>query len=134
MRTSVYFMIVGALIMGVFAEQIARFMVDYDVIVEHMVTLTYILCFSLPLMGIEFSMAGALRGAGDTQFPMRVTVFSILVSRITIPWILVQIGADVFWLYALSMLDFLIKSSLNLVRFRSKTWMSNAPKVSASTG
>lgn len=134
MRTSVYFMIVGALIMGVFAEQIARFMVDDDVIVEHMVTLTYILCFSLPLMGIEFSMAGALRGAGDTQFPMRVTVFSILVSRITIPWILVQIGADVFWLYALSMLDFLIKSSLNLVRFRSKTWMSNAPKVSASTG
>ena len=132
MRTSVYFMIVGALVIALFAEQIARFMIDDDVVVGHMVTLTYILCLSLPLMGIEFSMAGALRGAGDTQFPMRVTVFSILVSRIAIPWILVQIGADVFWLYALSILDFLIKSSLNIARFRSKTWLSETHKVPAN--
>lgn len=132
MRTSVYFMIVGALIIAFFAEQIARFMIDDDVVVGHMVTLTYILCLSLPLMGIEFSMAGALRGAGDTQFPMRVTVFSILVSRIAIPWVLVQIGADVFWLYALSILDFLIKSSLNIARFRSKRWLLETPKAPAS--
>lgn len=123
MRTSLYFMIVGALVIGLFAEQIARFMINDEVVIEHMVTLTYILCISLPLMGIEFSMAGALRGAGDTQYPMQVTVFSILLCRIIIPWILVQVGADVFWLYALSILDFFIKASLNMARFRSKTWL-----------
>jgi hypothetical protein len=36
---------------------------------------------------------------------------------------LVTIGADVMWLYATSLLDFGIKSSLNMRRFRKKTWM-----------
>ena len=74
-------------------------------------------------MGIEFSMAGALRGAGDTRYPMMVTVFSIVLSRILVPFILVQMGADIMWLYATSLLDFGIKSSLNMRRFRNKKWL-----------
>ncbi len=123
MRTCVFFMLVGALVMAVCAEQIARFMSDDESVVQHMITLIYILSLSLPLMGIEFSMAGALRGAGDTRYPMLVTLFSMMLSRIFIPWLLVEMGADVVWLYAISVLDFAIKSSLNLVRFRNKTWL-----------
>jgi len=40
-----------------------------------------------------------------------------------VPFIMVQIGADVMWLYATSLLDFGIKSSLNMRRFRNKTWL-----------
>jgi Na+-driven multidrug efflux pump len=87
-----------------------------------MVDFTYILAACLPLMAIEFSMAGALRGAGDTRYPMMVTIFSIVTTRIIAPWILVTIGAEVIWLYALSLVDFSIKSSLNMRRFRSRTW------------
>jgi len=129
MRTCVCFMLVGALVMAVCAEQIARFMSDDESVVQHMITLIYILSLSLPLMGIEFSMAGALRGAGDTRYPMLVTLFSMVLSRIFIPWLLVEMGADVVWLYAISVLDFAIKSSLNLVRFRSKTWLKSDQPV-----
>ena len=69
------------------------------------------------------AMVGKYWGAGDTQYPLQVTVFSMLLCRIIMPWVLVQVGADVFWLYALSTLDFFIKSSLNMTRFRSKTWL-----------
>lgn len=132
MRSCVYFMLVGALIMALSAEQIARFMSDDEAVIQHMITLIYILSLSLPLMGIEFSMAGALRGAGDTRFPMLVTLFSMLLSRIFIPWLLVEMGAEVVWLYAISILDFAIKSSLNMVRFRSKTWMKLDQQIPAT--
>ena len=123
MRTSLYFMVTGGVLMSLFAEQIARFMIDDPQVIHHMVQFTYILSACLPMMAIEFSMAGALRGAGDTRYPMMVTVFSILLTRIIAPWILVRMGADVVWLYATSLVDFSIKSSLNMRRFRKKDWL-----------
>ncbi len=123
MRTCVYIMIAGGALMSLFAEEIARFMINDPEVIALLVPFTYIISCSLPLMGIEFSMAGALRGAGDTRYPMMVTIFSIALSRILAPFILVQMGADVMWLYATSLLDFGIKSSLNMRRFRKKTWL-----------
>lgn len=123
MRTCVYIMIAGGALMSLFAEEIARFMINDPEVIALLVPFTYIISCSLPLMGIEFSMAGALRGAGDTRYPMMVTIFSIALSRILAPFILVQMGADVMWLYATSLLDFGIKSSLNMHRFRKKTWL-----------
>lgn len=122
MRTCLYMMLSGSLLMAFLAEDIARFMIDDLEVIDHMVDFTYILAACLPLMAIEFSMAGALRGAGDTRYPMMVTIFSIVLTRIIAPWILVTIGAEVVWLYALSLLDFSIKASLNMRRFRSRTW------------
>ena len=123
MRTCVYIMVVGSMLMSFFAEEIARFMINDQEVIALLVRFIYIISFSLPLMGIEFSMAGALRGAGDTRYPMMVTIFSIALSRILVPFALVQIGADVMWLYATSLLDFGIKSSLNMLRFRKKAWL-----------
>ncbi|MDG1164672.1 MAG: MATE family efflux transporter, partial [Porticoccaceae bacterium] len=77
MRTCVYIMVAGGLLMSFFAEEIARFMINDPEVIALLVPFTYIISCSLPLMGIEFSMAGALRGAGDTRYPMMVTVFSI---------------------------------------------------------
>jgi len=125
MRTCVYLMLCSSIFLAIFAEEIARFMIDDPEVIGHMVNLTYVLCLSLPFMGVEFSMAGSLRGAGDTRFPMMVTIFSMLLTRLLIPLILVKIGADVIWLYAMSLVDFSIKSSLNMWRFRKKAWLGN---------
>ena len=125
MRTCVYIMIAGGALMSFFAKEIAHFMIDDPEVIALLVPFTYIISCSLPLMAVEFSMAGALRGAGDTRYPMMVTVFSILLSRILVPFILVQLGASVFWLYATSLLDFGIKSSLNMHRFRKRDWMNS---------
>lgn len=134
MRTCVYLMLCSSLFLAFYAEEIARFMIDDPEVIGHMIDLTYILCFSLPFMGIEFSMAGSLRGAGDTRFPMMVTISSIVLTRILIPLILVKMGADVFWLYTTSLMDFSLKSGLNMWRFRKKVWLYNKSFVNNPTG
>ncbi|HAZ78777.1 MAG TPA: hypothetical protein DCX08_02480 [Porticoccaceae bacterium] len=123
MRTCLYIMLSGSVVMCSFAHDIAKFMIDDPEVIRHMVQFTYILGACLPLMAVEFSMAGALRGAGDTRYPMMVTIFSILLTRILAPWVLVQMGAEVVWLYATSLADFSIKASLNMRRFRNKRWL-----------
>ena len=127
MRTCLYLMISGGVLMSWYAREIATFMISDPLVIHHMVQFTYILSACLPLMAIEFSMAGALRGAGDTRYPMKVTVFSIALTRIIAPWIMVKMGVDVVWLYATSLADFSIKSSLNMRRFRRKDWLKGHP-------
>lgn len=127
MRTCLYIMISGGVLMSLYAREIASFMIADPLVIHHMVQFTYILSACLPLMAIEFSMAGALRGAGDTRYPMKVTIFSIAITRIIAPWIMVTMGVDVVWLYATSLADFSIKSSLNMRRFRKKDWLKGHP-------
>ena len=94
MRTCLYIMISGGVLMSLYAREIASFMIADPLVIHHMVQFTYILSACLPLMAIEFSMAGALRGAGDTRYPMKVTIFSIAITRIIAPWIMVTMGVD----------------------------------------
>ena len=123
MRTAFYIMIIAALIMSWCAETLARFMIDDPIVIGYVVQVIYILCICMPLMAIEFSMAGALRGAGDTRYPMLATFFSIAFSRIFVPLIMLEMELDVIWLFSTTLLDYVIKSSLIMFRYRSKKWL-----------
>ena len=98
-------------------------MIDDPIVIGYVVQVIYILCICMPLMAIEFSMAGALRGAGDTRYPMLATFFSIAFSRIFVPLIMLEMELDVIWLFSTTLLDYVIKSSLIMFRYRSKKWL-----------
>jgi len=52
--------------------------------------------FAQPLQAIGFVLRGALQGAGDTKVPTWITLFSILVVRLIMAWVLVvQLGYGV---------------------------------------
>ncbi|MDA9366964.1 MATE family efflux transporter, partial [Pseudomonadales bacterium] len=57
-----------------FSEDIARFLIDDDEVVRLTVIFIYILGIAQPLMAIEFTLGGCLRGAGDTRFPLKATM------------------------------------------------------------
>tara|TARA_B110001450_G_C17657592_1_gene495922 strand:+ start:25 stop:921 length:897 start_codon:yes stop_codon:yes gene_type:complete len=128
MRTAFYIMLIGAIIMRCSASPLAHFMIIDQQVVHYVIQVIHILCLCMPLMAIEFSIAGALRGAGDTRYPMMVTLFSIGISRVIAPLILLQMQLDVIWLFYTTLLDYLIKSSLIMARFRSKKWLAKSHK------
>ncbi len=87
------------------------------------VTFIYILGAAQPLMAMEFSLAGGLRGAGDTRFPLYTILVGLFVVRLGAA---ILIAIPVFgtvtavWLCLLA--DYLVKASLLTWRFAAGDW------------
>ena len=67
--------------------------------------------------------AGALRGAGDTKFVARFSLFSAMIVRPSLAWLLtvqLEMGLNGLW-YAL-LADFALRGGLNFLRFSSGKW------------
>jgi putative MATE family efflux protein len=87
------------------------------------VTFITILAAAQPLMAIEFALAGALRGAGDTRFPLYVTLLGLFVVRLGAALLIAKpvFGSIVaVWLCLLA--DYACKSMLLAWRFARGRW------------
>lgn len=78
-----------------------------------------------PLMAIEFAIGSALRGAGETRYPLIVTFIGVLLVRFSVGYIVIFFGGPVEAIYAVIIVDYTVKSLLLVVRFRSDKWIAN---------
>lgn len=76
----------------------------------------------LPMLAVEFCIGGALRGAGDTRFPLLNVLAGLFVVRFGLAWLLARAGFSIEWIYATLVADYAVKSALLLWRFRSGRW------------
>jgi putative MATE family efflux protein len=113
----------GAIIAG--AWPIARLMIDDPEVVRLTVVFIYILGAMQPLMAIEFTIAGALRGAGDTRFPFFAVLAGLLGVRCSLAALAAWAGLPVEWIFAALIGDYLVKASMLVGRFRSGRWQDS---------
>jgi putative MATE family efflux protein len=113
--------VLGVLIIS-FAEPIARFMIDDPEVVRLTVVFIYILGAMQPLMAIEFTLGGALRGAGDTRFPLLTTITGLVIVRGTVAGVFLWLGFTVEWIFAALIVDYIIKAIMLVTRFRRGRW------------
>ena len=76
----------------------------------------------MPFMAVDFSLAGGLRGAGDTRFPLIATLFSLIGVRCGLAAIATYLALPVVWVYAALMGDYLVKASMVAWRFKRGRW------------
>lgn len=81
-----------------------------------------ILALVQPLMAIEFAIGSALRGAGETRYPLFVTFAGIIIGRFSIGYLVILTDGPVEAMYAVIIADYAIKAALLIARFRSDTW------------
>lgn len=105
------------------AEDLARFMIDDPEVVRLTVVFMYMIALAQPLMAFEFTLGGALRGAGDTRFPLIATFCGIILGRLIPAGMFVWFGFSVYWVFGVMILDYSIKAVLLLRRFRSRKWL-----------
>jgi Na+-driven multidrug efflux pump len=74
-------------------------------------------------MACEMTLAGALRGAGDTRFPLFSTFCGLMLGRLIPAWLFAQAGFSVYWIFAVMIFDYLLKAILLVHRFRSHKWL-----------
>ena len=111
------------LAVAIFAPELAVFFLrDEPETVRLTVQMAYIMAAMTPLMAIEFAIGGALRGAGDTRFPLVATAVGLLGARCTLAAAFTFLGWPVVWVYGAMIVEFFVKSGMLLARFRSDRW------------
>jgi putative MATE family efflux protein len=115
-------MVALSVLIFIYAELIARFLIDDEEVVRLTVIFIYILGVAQPLMAIEFSLGGALRGAGDTRFPLVTTMSGLIGVRVGLAALFAWMGLNVVWIFAALIGDYLVKACMLVWRFRSGKW------------
>ena len=124
MRLSIISMTFFGVLITIFAEPLARYMIDNDEVVRLTVIFIWLLGSMQPLMAIEFSLGGALRGAGDTKTPLVITLTCLLFIRVFLAMIFFLLDARVEVIFSTLVADYVVKGFLYVARFRSDRWMN----------
>ena len=124
MRLSIISMTFFGVVITIFAEPLAMFMIDNDEVVRLTVIFIWLLGSMQPLMAIEFSLGGALRGAGDTKTPLAITLTCLLFIRVFLALIFFLLDARIEIIFSTLVADYVVKGFLYIARFRSDRWMT----------
>jgi len=124
LRMALASMVTLSLILFWIAEDLAKFMIDDPDAIRLTVVFMHIIAFAQPLMAFEFTLGGALRGAGDTRFPLIATFCGIILGRLIPSLFCVWMELSVYWLFSVMILDYTIKVALLLYRYRSRKWLN----------
>ena len=122
MRLAVLTMAILSGLIVMTAESIASFIIDDPEVVRLTVVFIYVIGSAQPLMAIDFTLGGALRGAGDTRFPLVTTIVGLVVVRGCVAGLLALLDFGVEWVFCALLFDYCVKSSLMSWRFRRRAW------------
>ena len=115
-------MVVLSIVIALFANEIARYLINDDEVVRLTVVFIYIMALVQPLMAVEFTLGGCLRGAGDTRFPLMTTMVGLCGVRVGLAAVFVLLGFSVEWIYAALIGDYIVKAVMLLYRFHGGKW------------
>jgi putative MATE family efflux protein len=105
------------------AEPLARTFSDDAHVIELTVNFIWTLGAVQPLMAIEYALGGALRGAGDTRFPLLAIFAGLFLCRLAPAAIAAYVfEARVQLVWSMLVLDYALKATLLVWRFRRGRW------------
>lgn len=122
LRIAFVIMATIGLTIGLNARTIGSFFIDDSQVLDYLTALTIMVAIVQPLMAIEFTLGGALRGAGDTKAPAKISFSGFLFGRVALTGVFFALGLNVYWVYAALIADYVIKCSLYLRAFRRGKW------------
>ena len=115
-------MMAMSIVIMVFAGDIAAYLINDAQVVYYAVIFIYILGIAQPLMGVEFTLSGCLRGAGDTRYPLLTTMVGLIGVRVGLAALFTYLDFSVEWIFGALLGDYLIKALMLTDRFRSGRW------------
>ena len=122
-RMAVHLMSACGAVLFVAARPIATLFVDDATVVEHTVSFIRTLAAAQPLMAIDFTLGGALRGAGDTRWPLVSVFVGFYGCRLAFAYVAaVVMHLSLAWVWFALMGDYLARSALKAWRFKGGRW------------
>jgi len=116
---------VGAVIIAIARPVANYFGAAGENTVQLAITFIWILGAAQPLMAVEFALGGALRGAGDTRFPLVSILTGLFVFRLGGAFLVSHLFfGSVVAVWCCLLMDYAAKASLLSLRFASGRWKS----------
>ncbi|KAA1194578.1 MATE family efflux transporter [Pseudohalioglobus sediminis] len=123
MRMAIVAMSLLSIVLAFNAKTLAAFMIPNEETQRLTVIFIYLIAAVQPIMAVEITLAGALRGAGDTRFPLIATLCGIVLGRLLPALLILVLGLPVTWIFAVMLLDYCTKATLLLWRYQSGNWL-----------
>lgn len=123
LRMALAAMISLSIVLAWFARELAGFMIEDPEVISLTVSFIYMIALAHPLMACEFALGGALRGAGDTRFPLIATFCGIIFGRLIPALLFLWLGLSIYWVFAVMIIDYGIKAIMLLHRYHSRKWL-----------
>ena len=111
------------ILLAIFSRELASFFIDDVDVVNKAVIFVWMLGIMQPFMAIEFSIGGAVRGAGDTKSPLIITIIGLVLVRVPLAYLFYNLGLPIEWIYATLIADYFLKGVLLAYRYKSRRWM-----------
>ena len=111
------------IVLAIFSRELSSFFISDIDVIDKAVVFVWILGIMQPFMAIEFSIGGAVRGAGDTKSPLIITLIGLVLVRVPLAYIFYIFGLSIEWIYATLVADYFLKGVLLAIRYKSRRWM-----------
>jgi putative MATE family efflux protein len=122
-RLAMVLMSLAGLLIFAFARPIAELFIDDAAVVRDAVSFIHMLAIAQPLMAADSTLGGALRGAGDTRFPLLTVIVAFYGARLGAAWIAANVlSLSLSWVWAALLGDYLVRAALKAWRFNSGDW------------
>lgn len=105
-----------------FGQQIAAIYADDPAVVKMAAGALKIVAIMQPLQSTQFILAGALRGAGDTRWPLLSTMIGIWGIRVVFAKLFISMGLGLTGAWLAHLLDQLFRSIFIHTRYSSQHW------------
>ena len=113
----------AGLVLFVFATAIARVFVDDPLVIEDTRWFIYMLGACQPLMAVDYALGGALRGAGDTRYPLATLFAGLYGFRLAFAWVVTHaLHLSTPWLWAVLIGDYAVRAGLKVWRMGGEAW------------
>lgn len=130
-------MSVMGVIFFVFAQPIMALSASGDQrqeIIDAGVAALRVIAFAQPIQAVGFVLAGALRGAGDTRFPMYSTGIAMWIVRLPLAYLLaITFGFGLAGVYMAMAGDNFILMLMNIWRWRQGKWKTSRLDIRAAS-
>jgi Na+-driven multidrug efflux pump len=112
------------LVMFIFAWQIAGLFIDDPEVIGYTVAFMHALAAAQPLMGVDWTLTGALRGAGDSSFPLYASLAGFYGLRLFITVLVWHVGGSIILIWWSLLADYTVRATLKTWRFRTGRWQN----------
>src|ERR1700689_4845420 len=121
-RMSIVLMTAMGLLFIVFAHWIAALFIDDKTVIAYTVQFMYALAAAQPLMAIDWTITGALRGAGDSRFPLYGSLAGFYGMRLFLTILIWYHGGSINYIWWSLLADYVVRSTEKAWRFQTGKW------------